>query len=287
MSVYILPYKHLSRAAFDLSRGLHARRIALLRNTYTPTPVDVVINWGNTSERAEMIGKRCKAMLNNPAKVRAAVNKISFLELCKEHKLPSPKWTTSITEAQKWGKEHEIVARTLVEASGGRGIALVPVGGALPPAKLYTIYSPKRAEFRIHVMQGQIIDEQQKKLKEGTENPNTKIRSHANGWIFARQDIKVPEVVKTAAINAINALGLDFGAVDIGYQEAKDRAVIYEVNTAPGLEGTTLENYITKIKEVLKTYGSKVQNSPGTATDGTDSRKRTGIKRVVRRTVRV
>ena len=40
----------------------------------------------------------------------------------------------------------------------------------------------------------------------------------------------------------MRALGLDFGAVDIVINR-DNQPVILEVNAAPGIQGTTLENY--------------------------------------------
>jgi len=45
------------------------------------------------------------------------------------------------------------------------------------------------------------------------------------------------------ALAAVSALGLDFGAVDIIYNEHENQYYVLEVNTAPGLEGTTVEKY--------------------------------------------
>jgi glutathione synthase/RimK-type ligase-like ATP-grasp enzyme len=49
------------------------------------------------------------------------------------------------------------------------------------------------------------------------------------------------------AVAAVNTLGLDFGAVDIA--ECGDHAVVFEVNTAPGIDGTTVSKYNTFLKE--------------------------------------
>ena len=43
--------------------------------------------------------------------------------------------------------------------------------------------------------------------------------------------------------------GLDFGAVDVLWNERQQKAYVCEVNTAPGLEGITLDNYLKEIKE--------------------------------------
>jgi glutathione synthase/RimK-type ligase-like ATP-grasp enzyme len=47
---------------------------------------------------------------------------------------------------------------------------------------------------------------------------------------------------------AVQALGLDFGAADVGFNNNK--ASVYEVNTACGLMGKTLEAYAEAIRHV-------------------------------------
>ena len=51
-----------------------------------------------------------------------------------------------------------------------------------------------------------------------------------------------------AATNAIDAIGLDFGAVDVGYDEKTNTCVVYEINTAPGIEGSTVDWYAERFK---------------------------------------
>lgn len=255
LGLYVLPYKATSLGAVQVSRGLHARRINVLAETYRPKRDDVIVNWGNASDFAHSISESVGIMLNRPHKVEVAVNKIRFLQLCKEAKLPCPTWTTDIAEAQEWLKKHEVVARTVVEGSGGKGIILAgKESGQLPAARLYTLYRPKRVEFRVHVAGERVIDAQQKKLRVGIQNPNYKIRSYDNGWIFARNNIKVPELVMKVALDTVEACGLDFGAVDIGWQERALKATVYEVNTAPGMEGSTVGTYIKTIRGIIDHY---------------------------------
>jgi glutathione synthase/RimK-type ligase-like ATP-grasp enzyme len=40
------------------------------------------------------------------------------------------------------------------------------------------------------------------------------------------------------------ASGLDFGAVDVIWNERQQRAYVLEINSAPGLEGTTIDDYV-------------------------------------------
>ncbi len=86
--------------------------------------------------------------------------------------------------------------------------------------------------------------------QKGAENVDKYIRSHRRGWCFAFNhlaDKPLPVGVDQLGLDACAALGLDFGAVDIGWN-IKDGATIFEVNTAPGIEETTLEMYIKAIQ---------------------------------------
>jgi len=128
-----------------------------------------------------------------------------------------------------------------------------PVRGGIVEAPMYTKYVKKQDEYRVHVFDGEVIDVQQKKKRQlvPNEDVNYQIRNSANGWVYCRDAVVVPDCVRTAAVAACAALGLDFGAADVGYNCAGQSAVVYEVNTAPGLEGTTLERYNRAIQQFL------------------------------------
>jgi Fe-S cluster assembly iron-binding protein IscA len=100
------------------------------------------------------------------------------------------------------------------------------------------------------VFKGSVIDFVQKKLKSGF-TPKPYIRSHDNGWVFCREGVELPSKVKEAAIEAVAALNLDFGAVDLAISK-KGSVCVFEVNTAPGIEGTTVTNYAKAISAYLK-----------------------------------
>ena len=46
---------------------------------------------------------------------------------------------------------------------------------------------------------------------------------------------------------SVNLLGLDFGAVDIGHRLQDNKFFVFEINTAPGIEGSTLDKYAKAI----------------------------------------
>ncbi len=130
----------------------------------------------------------------------------------------------------------------------GDGIIIVEPSNIVPPAPLYTKYVFKVKEWRVHVVNGKVIDTQQK-IRDPDKEPVTwKVRSHANGFIFVRGNIGPNISRDELAIAAVSALGLDFGAVDI-VEDKAGKLFVLEVNTAPGLEGQTVESYAAAFKE--------------------------------------
>jgi D-alanine-D-alanine ligase-like ATP-grasp enzyme len=77
------------------------------------------------------------------------------------------------------------------------------------------------------------------------------VRNHDNGFIFVRNDVKAPSSVEEQAVRAIKALGLDFGAVDIIWNDKQQKAYVLEVNTAPGLEGSTVDDYARGFRNLI------------------------------------
>lgn len=118
-------------------------------------------------------------------------------------------------------------------------------------ADFWVQYIKKSAEYRIHVFNGKVIDCVQKRKRIGKEVTSSMIRNHANGWIFCRNNVTLPDNAKSMAIYAIESLGLNFGAVDLIYNKHYNKYYVLEINTAPGLEGTTLEIYATMLKDAL------------------------------------
>lgn len=261
MHIKILPYKPVSVGALALARAMpNARKIRLPTRrqpamTYVPRRTHIVINWGNTMDVAYDIDGKVYWMLNPPSLVETAINKLEFFKACAKAKVPTPEFCTDKNTARKWlGDGYIVVARRYLKGRSGRGIHLIHTPKDIIDAPLYTRYQPKKREYRVHVIDGKIVDIQQKKKAAAVpkDEVNFQVRSHENGWVYCRQDVAAPKQVKDAAIKAVDALELDFGAADIGYTENSRKAVCYEVNTAPGLEGTTLETYAKHLGAYIK-----------------------------------
>jgi D-alanine-D-alanine ligase-like ATP-grasp enzyme len=136
-----------------------------------------------------------------------------------------------------------VFCRTLTRAHSGRGIHIATAPEQIVDAPLYTKYIKKQKEFRVHVFKNKVIDLQEKRRSTDSPDSSFLIRNHANGFVFCRDDIVEPAPLRITAILAVKALGLDFGAVDVIYNHHYEACYVLEVNTAPGLEGTTLESY--------------------------------------------
>lgn len=239
--IRIEPYKRWSGGAKALGN-----RCGILRAT--PRQVNkhgdfsYIINWGATERRFK------GTYINDPARVVDACDKMLSFKRFTECGVPSPAYTSERTEAQEWLDAGEsVVARRLLRANSGRGIVFCSPGDGerVPSAPLYTKYSKKVDEYRVHVFSGQVIDVQHKRKRQEVDNDDVdyQIRNAANGWVYCRGGVSAPDSVSSASIRAVDALALDFGAVDVGFNGHTKEASVYEVNTAPGLEGQTLDSY--------------------------------------------
>lgn len=187
--------------------------------------------------------------------VSTATNKLSFFQACSSiMDLVTVPYTTTQNRAIEWlSQGHTVCARQKLNASGGEGLVLFDHTDKFVEAPLWTLYVKKKEEYRIHVMNGEIISQQRKALKNGFEGEGDhRIRNLANGYIFARNDIEVPQMVLDQSKLCVSKLGLDFGAVDILWNEKKQQSFILEVNTAPGLEGSTINDYAEGFKRYLQ-----------------------------------
>jgi len=246
MRIFFAPYNMRVRAARILAERLGGMRILPERSRYRYRNGDVVVNWG----RSDFDQAPEDATFNY--NVRSAIDKARAWELFRAANVQTVESTTDIAVAERWGEEgHVVLARSTLTGMGGRGITVHQPGVVLPHGPhTYVKYFKSRAEYRVHVFNGKVIDAQQKKKRNGVD-ANQFVRSYDNGWVFCRGGVEVPEVVKTASIAAVKALGLDFGGMDVGYNETRNQACVFEVNSAPGIEGTTLDNYEDAIRRAI------------------------------------
>lgn len=239
MRTFITPYNMGSESARELARRLGVLRIKghkiLPRNT-------TVINWGRSELPLRTRG--AVTVLNKPEAVDKARNKLTALTILKSRGVNVPEFTTSVDVVRGWLSEESFAyGRKYVESQQGKGIVIITADSYdIPRLPLYTKAISKAYEFRVHVAGSTVIDFSKKKRRSGGES-NPYIKNSDNGWVFCRQDEVLPDMVRQEAIKAVSALGLNFGAVDVLFKERDSKVFVLEVNTAPGLEGTTLDRY--------------------------------------------
>jgi glutathione synthase/RimK-type ligase-like ATP-grasp enzyme len=182
------------------------------------------------------------------------VNKLTCFNILRDNNVSIPEYTTNRNNVSS---EHTWLARHTVTGSGGRGITIINPGDRIVDAPLYVKYIPKKYEVRIHVSKGRAFDVQQKMFRRGTGGDvNHKIRSHGNGFIFVRHGLSIPTAAldkcKAEGIKAVRALGMDFGAVDVIFNEKQDKAYVLEINSSPGVENITAQNYATMLRGLVR-----------------------------------
>lgn len=242
--MYLYVGNHKSMGAARLAKGLGIQRIRHKNSKFVGSPDKTVINWGSIQLPEEVM--KCR-VLNDPRTVATTSDKGLFFTLMEGH-CRTVKHTTDIVFAAQWIAEgYRVVERHSLRGHSGAGIKIVTHEEALTEAPLYTRYQKKNDEYRIHLADGangMIFDMQQKRRRHEVENPNWDVRNKKGGFVYARQDLDVPKDVKEQAILCFYRTGLNFGAVDVLWNDAKKKAYVLEINTAPGVEGTTLKNYL-------------------------------------------
>jgi glutathione synthase/RimK-type ligase-like ATP-grasp enzyme len=250
----ILQYKNGSKSARELSTALGCLRLtregSRFRNNYN----HAIINWGCSSFDNSF---PVTTWINNPEAVGRASNKLSCFRALQE-KIPDniPEFATSPQDVD-W--EKPTVVRHRLTGHSGEGIEIVPEGQELPRAPLYVKYIKKSKEFRAHVINGRVVDVQEKRKRRDVENDlvDYRVRNSSNGWVYCRDSVNYGDQLVDIAVDAVDCLGLDFGAVDIIYNRHYDKYYVLEVNTACGMEGSTVTSYANHIRRLLLEKGAR------------------------------
>jgi glutathione synthase/RimK-type ligase-like ATP-grasp enzyme len=253
MRVRIFPYNPGSQSAKLLSGLTGWLRLKTVGSGFRPTAGDVIVNWGST--RCPDFGCR---VLNTRESIIAATNKLTALERLKNAGVKVPEFYTSYTDLvgrlnERGGRKTKWVARSVLTGHSGDGITVSESGslGGLPQdAPLYTRYIRKSDEFRVHVVGGKVVFTQRKARRRECENPNWEVRNLEGGFVYVEYPTREGGLSEIA-VKAVEALGLDFGAVDVLLSREDEDFYVLEVNTACGLEERTAEKYAEALKELV------------------------------------
>jgi carbamoylphosphate synthase large subunit len=248
-------------------RGGYPKRLAgILKAGGEP---GVVINLGVTDDL------RYKGtVLNDQAMVRAASNKKKARQIFAERGIPAPELYLRPGDVSK--DDLPVIGRTSYHRKG-EGFWLCKTlasvrKAATEGATHFLEFIPSTREYRVHTFikkkyresterksENYVSVKISEKVWQGKAKPSTSKpqKNHEFGWTFLGAQNRREEeldVVRHAAKQAIAALGLDFGAVDVMYRIRSKQPYVLEVNSTPSLsdeQATTCEVYANRI---LKTF---------------------------------
>lgn len=256
----VLPYKQGSKGAKALAEALGGKVLRLVGSTFKSKPGDTVINWGNGNYPDFLYSQNF-----NCIPLSFVTNKWKFFEAFKNTGCLPQHWTN---KEEITHEDFPIVCRTVLSGHSGAGIHIANDVSGLVDCDLYVKYIKKKDEYRVHlgsrrvfvgdndhdpansgwVRKTEVISLQRKARRLDHPDPNWQVRNHANGFVYVRNDVNPPEQVLEVARLVFDATNLDFGAVDVIWNEHEKRAYVLEINTAPGLEGTTVTDYVEFFK---------------------------------------
>lgn len=249
----VLPYKKGSRSAKALATALGGKVLKLEGSTFKPKHGDLIINWGNSNG---YISPPCPINCSggcgicdphvlNWCGLDLISNKWKFFEAFNNTGVLPEHWTN---KEDIPNEAFPIVCRTILSGHSGAGIHIAHCRDDLVDCQLFVKYEKKKDEYRVHLGKlpdggTTVISLQRKARRTDCENPNWQVRNHANGFVYVREGVNPPTCVLDNAKAVFEATGLDFGAVDVIWNETQERAWVLEINSAPGLEGQTVEDY--------------------------------------------
>lgn len=102
-------------------------------------------------------------------------------------------------------------------------------------------------EFRLHIFKGKSIRAGRKIPNQNSPTHHSWVRSLDGGWRISYDAFSSSKPMRKIASDAVKALSLDFGAVDLA-QKADGGLMVLEVNRAPGLGDGTVNAYADAIE---------------------------------------
>lgn len=249
-NTYIYSGNPKSKSAKALANRLGIKRIKHENSRFKGREDKTVINWGC----ADNLPLNCYKgiIINHNALVNYNSSKLNFFLDMEEY---TPPFTLCKEGAKEMVQNGAVVCRTILNGHGGAGIIVATNEDELVRAPLYVQYIKKYAEYRVHCMDGEVIDMQRKIKDPDRDVTDWLVRSHDNGFIYARNGLDHDSLYviesKKAALECFIESGLDFGAVDVIYNAYHKKAYVLEINTAPGLEGQTLESYANGFEKLI------------------------------------
>lgn len=209
--------------------------------------IDGLIRWGSRADTLADSGTQ--RVLNPAAAIELASNKLESLTVLRDRGIPVPDWDTD-PEALVERSGYPILGRRIQHARATDVVlCLQRRDWRRRPRDYYVSYVPTNREYRLHVAGGEVIRIQGKYL-DVSEDYLPWIRNFATGHRFRAPSRRLHNARLDSAVGAVEALGLDFGAVDLIVADDGGHYVL-EVNTSPSCSPLTGAAYVRAFCSML------------------------------------
>lgn len=198
---------------------------------------DWLIRWGN---RGGAGWRPRNGVINSQHALQNNTDKLEAHRQLSEAGVPVPDWATSREEFRE-ELDYPVLGRQREHARGEDiNLILQWRDDYFTDNEWFVDYVPTDREYRMHVVDGEVVCTHEKRKQSDAPN-HPYIRNSETGYIFMEPREQPP--TEQLAIDAVGALGLDFGAVDIIREEETNDFYVLEVNSAPSLDEANLERY--------------------------------------------
>ena len=246
MSTY-LAYTRASRpTGRALAQELNLQHYGI-RTPRSGTP-EILIRWGSR----RLMGHP-GLVLNQASAIARASDKVRTLEILRDEGIPHVPFFTDWEKARAYGGV--ILGRDRRGMQGRDIVAYDPTWGILErDHEWFSIYQEPTREMRLHVVGDEVVRIQGKYLDFPDDAQNPYVRNFANGYRFRSPPLDLHSSRKQWAVKAVQALGLDFGAVDLLLFGDDEECALLEVNTAPACSPLTISAYAEAIERKINEY---------------------------------
>ena len=231
---------------------------------------EFIVNLGTTEDYD--LGS---TILNCREMVRTSSNKKQARRTFAEQGIPAPRLFTRASQIRK--ADLPVVGRISYHKKG-KGFwlckTLPQVERALEGGATHFMeYVPNAREYRVHTfVKARALTSEERDPEdyasikisekvwtgEGASSAAGPQRNHQYGWSFlgpqGRREEEL-DVVRRAAKQAISALGMDFGAVDVMYNLRNKLPYVLEVNSTPSLANEQADTCHRYADRILRTLG--------------------------------
>lgn len=223
-----------------------------IKATKEPNPDDVIaVRYGSSTVVP------CRDVsLNRACEIRLSADGYRSLEVLNQEGVSSVEVYRS---APSNPDVYPLIGRKRINHRGGSDIVFIETIEQVSDylCKYYTRYYNADRELRLHVFDDQVIKVFRKVPR--AEDADQIIKSSQKGWGYRKVNHhKYYFNAQEMAKEAIREIGLVWGAVDIGCKTDGWHYKVFEVNSGPGLNSLTLELYVGKFREHLRSCGFDV-----------------------------